>query len=251
MTQIVPPITQNFGRPSWRPGAASGLDPDMRRMALVALAMGGAVALAIGAVSLSHRVHHGVPVIEAASGPVRVRPLDPGGMTVAGAEDAATGVEALAPAAEKPALRALHARTHASTAPKAAGAEPRPAIAAALRAEKASVLQPVVPALPPPVPLSRTTPAQPIHATSALPTRGASVQLAAFESQQAAEQDWDRLAARMPGLFDGHRPNVEKAQLAGRTVYRLRTGGFADIAAATTFCGKVRAHGGDCTLAAS
>jgi hypothetical protein len=232
----VPHITQNFARPSYRPEAQAGMDPDMRRMALVAGGLGAAVAVLIAIVSLSHHAHRGIPVIEAAFGPVRVKPLDPGGMKVAGAEEAASGVEALAPAAEKPALRALHAKTRVPTAPHPASlSEARPAAA------------PVV---------ASAAPVQKASATQALPVaasvapRGTTVQLAAFESQQAAEQDWGKMAEKIPGLFDGHRPQVERAQLAGRTVYRLRTAGFADIASANAFCGKVRAKGGDCSIAA-
>ena len=45
----VPQITQNFGRPSYRPAApVGGLDPDMRRMAIVAAGFGGVLALVIG-----------------------------------------------------------------------------------------------------------------------------------------------------------------------------------------------------------
>ena len=227
-------ITQNFGRPSYRPEAPAGMDPDMRRMAVVAAGLGCLVAAGIGIASLSRHTHHGVPVIEALAGPVRVKPLDPGGMKVAGAEEAVSGVEALAPAAEKPAIRALHAKRPSAHPVQTADA--RPAAASA----------PIAPALS----------AQKIAATQTLPVapsvapRGATVQLAAFETQQAAEQDWGKLAEKIPGLFDGHRPEVERAQVAGHTVYRLRTGGFADLAAATMFCGKLRARGGDCTIAA-
>ena len=234
----VPNITQNFSRPSYRPEAQAGMDPDMRRMAIVAGGIGAAVVLVIGAISLSHRGHHGVPVIEAAAGPVRVKPLNPGGMQVAGAEDAAGGVEALAPAAEKPALHALHARTRQAAAAHAQlVAEARPAVAHAPSAP--------VPAAP--VPAQRAAAAE---APAVAPVRGTTIQLAAFETQQAAEQDWGKLAEKIPGMFNGHQPEVERAQVAGRTVYRLRTGGFANIAAATEFCGKVRAKGGDCTIAA-
>ncbi len=239
-----PQITQNFGRPSWRPEApAGGIDPDMRRMAIVAAGFGGALALIIGAFSLSHRVHHGVPVILAQTGPVRIKPADPGGMKVAGAEEVNAGAERLAPEPEKPALHALHARVHAAAKPAA-----EPAIAAAPPAPTAAATAAPMPAIAP-------APAvQHASATAAIPAsdlpRGTSIQLAAFENQQAAEQDWGRLSARMPGLFDGHKPEIERALVAGRTVYRLRTAGFANIAAATQFCGKVRAEGGDCTIAA-
>jgi hypothetical protein len=216
-----PHITQNFARPSYRPDVRTGMDPEIRRMALAAAGLGGIIALAVGAVSLSHHVHHGIPVIAPPPGPVRIKPTDPGGMKVAGLEDLAAnaGPERLAPAAEQPELRALHAKTH-------------PAAPA-----------PIAP--PAPVRQAAATAPEP----QAAPT-GTVVQLAAFESREAAEEDWGRMAEKMPGLFNGHRPDVTSATLAGRTIWRLRTGGFADIATATEFCGQVRAQGGDCSIAA-
>ena len=238
----VPNITQNFSRPSYRPDAQPGMDPDMRRMAIVAAGIGAAVALVIGGVSLSHHGRHGLPVVEAAPGPVRVKPLNPGGMQVAGAEDAAGGVEALAPAAEKPALHALHARSRqAASAHATQVAEAHPPAAPAM------ATHPAAPAVTS-APVQKVSVSAPVLAAS--PVRGTTVQLAAFETQQAAEQDWGKLAEKVPGLFNGHQPEVERAQVAGHTVYRLRTGGFANIAAATEFCGRVRTHGGDCTIAA-
>ncbi len=230
----VPPITQNFSRPSYRPEAQSGMDPDMKRMALVAAGLGGLVALIIGAVSLTPHAHRGVPIIEV-QGPVRVKPLDPGGMKVAGSDDGAGGVEALAPAAEKPAIRALRAKSRSVTA-------------AGLRAAPAAV--------PAPAPTAPAPALQRASATQAMPASGADphrvmIQLAAFENQQTAEQDWGKLAEKIPGLFDGHRPEVTRAQIAGHTVYRLRTGGFATPEAAGAFCGKVRAKGGDCLVSTS
>jgi hypothetical protein len=233
----VPNITQNFGRPSYRPAApAGGLDPDMRRMAVVAAGIGGTLALVIGMFSLSHHVHHGVPIIMAEPGPVRVKPSDPGGMKVAGAEDLSTGAEMLAPEPEKPALRALRAK-----APK-----PAPQIAAAKT--------PIVAAAAAPPVIAATPAPQRASATEILPAAdepaGTAVQLAAFDSQASAEQDWGKLAEKIPGMFNGHKPRVERATLAGHTIYRLRTGGFANLAAATEFCGKVRAKGEDCSIAA-
>ncbi len=237
----VPNITQNFGRPSYRPVASSGvLDSDMRRMAVVAAGIGGAIALVIGMFSFSHHVHHGIPIILAEPGPVRVKPADPGGMKVAGAEDLSTGAEMLAPEPEKPALRALRAK-----APK-----PAPMVAATKSSMMVAAANP--PAAPPVI---AATPApQRASATEILPAAdepaGTAVQLAAFDNQASAEQDWGKLAEKIPGLFNGHTPRVERATVAGHTVYRLRTGGFANLAAATVFCGKVRAKGEDCSIAA-
>jgi hypothetical protein len=231
-----PQITQNFARPSYRPETTPGIDPDMRRMALVAAGFGGAVALVIGAFSLSHHVHHGVPVIEPMAGPVRVKPADPGGMKVAGAEDdAAVGTEKLAPPPEEPELHALRAKAHPHVA--------RPAASPVTVAQPA-VLPPIAPA--PAVQQAAATRIVP----PAAPTRDISVQIGAFESEQAATQDWGKSAERMPSMFDGHTPKVERTELAGHTVWRLRTGGFATVAAATEFCQKIRAKGGDCSIAA-
>ncbi len=224
----VPHITQNFARPSYRPQPQQGLiDPDMRRMAIVAAGFGGVLAAAVALLSLSHHAHHGVPVIEAASGPVRIKPADPGGMKVAGAEEISSGAERLAPEPEKPALHALRAKSHPVAHP----------------AEQAAAAPVVAPA--PPVEHASVTAKLPVPEA-----RGTAVQLAAFETQQAAEQDWGKLSEKMPGLLDGRRPEVERAEVAGHVVYRLRTGGFSSLMAARDFCLKVQAKGGDCTVAA-
>ena len=228
----VPHITQNFARPSYRPQQQQGLiDPDMRRMAIVAAVFGGGLALVVGAFSLTHHAHHGVPVIEAAVGPVRIKPADPGGMKVAGAEEISSGAERLAPEPEKPALHALRAKSHPAAHPTE-------------QAEAAHPAAPVVAAAPPVEHASATAPLPVPEA------HGTAVQLAAFETQQAAEQDWGKLSERMPGLLGGRRPEVERAEVAGHVVYRLRTGGFANLTAARDFCIKVQGKGGDCTVAA-
>ena len=231
----LPHITQNFARPSYRPAEAAGMDPEMRRMAMMAAGFGGLLALVIGVFSFSSHRHHGVPVIAPPSTPVRIKPVNAGGMTVAGAEDfSSTQGEQLAPPAEKPAIRELHAKKVAKpTVVQAdidAKSAPRETVPAAAPAVK-TILPAAAPALPATAP------------------HGTSIQLAAFESQQAAEQDWGKMAEKMPKLFDGHRPEVVQGHIAGRIVYRLRTGGFASPAAASAFCGEVRAKGGDCSIA--
>jgi len=225
-----PQITQNYQRPSYRPEVRGGMDPEIRRMALAAAGLGGIIALVVGAVSLSHHVHHGIPVIAPPPGPVRIKPADPGGMKVAGLEDlsASIGPERLAPPPEQPELRALHAKVHTMPPPS--------------RQQTAQA-----------APIAPLAPIEKAAATAPAPEQAAAgtmVQLAAFESREAAEEDWGRLAEKMPKLFNSHRPDIARADLAGRTIWRLRTGGFADIAAATEFCGQVRAQGGDCSIAA-
>jgi hypothetical protein len=50
----------------------------------------------------------------------------------------------------------------------------------------------------------------------------------------------------MPSVLGGRQPIVIKADKDGRPFWRLRTGGFADNAAAGAFCQQVRAHGASC-----
>ena len=226
-----------FARPSYRPEPASGFDPDMRRMAIIAAGLGGALFLVVATMSMFHRTHHGVPVIEALSGPVRVKPADPGGMKVMGADDAAPGAEKLAPEAERPQIAALHAKVKA-----AKGAEVKAATEAVTEAgaKPAAIVE---------TPAPQKAAAMMSAPAVAIKPSGVAVQLAAFDSADAAEKDWGHLAVKMPELLSMQRPDVIRAQLAGRPVWRLRTGNFATLADAATFCNRLRSHGSDCSIA--
>lgn len=233
----------DFERPSWRPEQRqAGLDPDMRRMALMASGFGVVLALVIGGLSLTRHASHGIPVIAAPSGPVRVKPADPGGMQVLGSDQVAPGAEKLSPPAEQPELHALHARLKAARLAAhpavVAEAHTQTAIAPPAPMQRASATQAVALAAPPPL------------AVNAAPPSGTMVQLAAFDTQAAAEQDWGRLAEKMPELFHPKKPDIVRADVAGRAVWRLRTGGFVTLASAVEFCTAVRARGGDCSVAA-
>ncbi len=75
------------------------------------------------------------------------------------------------------------------------------------------------------------------------------VQLAAFGTEEAARQEWSRLTKRMPELLSGRKPSIQRIDRDGRTIWRLRTDGFADMAQASGFCDKVRAKGAGCSVA--
>ena len=75
------------------------------------------------------------------------------------------------------------------------------------------------------------------------------VQLAAMDNEQAAQTEWQRLVKRMPELLGDRRLVMQKAEKDGQPIWRVRTGGFPDIADATGFCQKVRAKGAACSIA--
>lgn len=177
-----------------------------------------------------------VPVIEADSRPIRVKPENAGGLQVAGADDQVSGghgstIHGMAPAAEVPAAQALRAQMPIQpTAPP-----PAPA-------------QPAVSPAPPPAAQPPAVPAQ--AARPALsPAANTLVQLAAVDTEEAAQSEWQRLARRMPDLLGDRRLVIQRSDRDGRAIWRVRTGGFTDPADATAFCARVRVKGAACSIA--
>jgi hypothetical protein len=235
---------------SWRPQRHRGaVDPQLKRMGLIAGGVAALLALGFGAYSLIGVRTHGVPVIEADSRPIRVRPDNPGGMQVAGAEEQIMGAasngqaDAMAPLPETPEPQTLQAQIRASHQP-----EPTAAAQSALSASSAAV--PAAPSSPPPEvhAAPAITPAPRPHAP-AVAVGKTEVQLAAMVTEQAAMAEWDRLAKRMPTLLAARRPAILKASRDGKTFFRLRTGGFVDVAQASAFCTAVRTKGAECSVA--
>jgi hypothetical protein len=74
------------------------------------------------------------------------------------------------------------------------------------------------------------------------------VQLSSAKSETDAQAAWDKLAKKMPDLLSQHRALFQKVNESGPLQWRLRTGGFTDPAQAKTFCDKVKAKGGQCTI---
>lgn len=217
------------------------LDPNTRRMAIFAGGIGGALLLLVGGWSLLGHRHAGVPVIEADSRPLRSKPENAGGLQVAGQNENiltgdTDGRAALAPAPEAPAPQKLREAALAAARP------PLPRPVAAPPVQTIALSQPVEPkSKPAAVPVAAAKPA----------ARSPQVQLAALTTEQAALAAWQRLEKRLPEVFGGRKPAVIKYEHDGKTLWRLRTGGFADPAQAASFCDRVKAKGESCTLATS
>jgi hypothetical protein len=111
-----------------------------------------------------------------------------------------------------------------------------------------------VPAQSDPVPMPKPVPAAraPAATEPAIsPSAGGAtqVQLAALTSEEQAMAEWARLSHKMPELFGVRHPAVTRTEHDGKTWFRLRTGGFADVAQATAFCQRVREKGAACAIA--
>lgn len=63
------------------------------------------------------------------------------------------------------------------------------------------------------------------------------VQLGAMDSRQAANYLWERLQAESGALFTGLNPRIERPD--GRSLYKVRTGPFANFEEAESFCHKL------------
>jgi len=220
-------------------------DSDMRRMALFAGGVAAVLAVLIGASALTGRHGSEVPVVQADTKPVRVKPENPGGMKVEAAENDVFSGGAdnknakLAPAAEAPDTKALR---EVAPPPPAA----KPAVVAVAPPAPAPAAKPV--AAPAPV-VARTPPPAAAPAAAAKPAGKAVVQLAALGTEDAARNEWAAMTKKMPELLGGHQPSYSKIERDGKTYWRVRTAGFADTAQARSFCEHVRAKGGGCSVA--
>jgi hypothetical protein len=260
--------------PSWRQrpekSAVSG------RMLVVAggllglAALGGAVAWGI-----SRMGPRPVPVIEADSRPLKIRPENPGGLLVPNqdqlvleppsvrraAERSQSATARLDAGPEMPALDVLRqqAAPPAPPAPSlvAPPAAPLPAPVAFAPEELAA--PPAAPAQPAPR-LAQSAPTQPTAPATVEPAAPAlqpvvggrqQIQLGALSSEAAAKTEWERLQRRVPELA-GFQPRITRLEREGQaTLYRLRTGGLADQAAARALCEAVRDKGGNCAVLGS
>ncbi len=222
------------------------MDRGTKHLLFAAAGLGGLLVAGMAGWALTGSHGAAIPVIEADSRPIRVKPENAGGLQVAGVEDQVMGgqgarTHAMAPAAENPAPQALRAQN--SMQPHA----PAPPPAAAGPVEEAAPSS-LAPNLPATVAQRSAAPAQATRPVAA-PAVGPVVQLAAVGSEQVGQSEWQRLAKRMPDLLNDRRLLLQRADHDGRAVWRVRTGGFADIAEATSFCARVRSKGGACSLA--
>lgn len=95
------------------------------------------------------------------------------------------------------------------------------------------------------VPAAPASSALDVDAAS-LPAGTRLAQLGAYESAEIARKEWDRLFGRFGDYMEDKKRVIQKAESGGRTFYRLRAQGFADINDARRFCSALVAEKAEC-----
>jgi hypothetical protein len=216
-------------------------------------ALGGAVAWGI-----SRMGPQPVPVIEADSRPLKIRPENPGGLVVPNQDQLVLLSPSVRRAAERsqgvnarldagPELPALD-QLRREAAPPGAPISLLPPVAGPVPAPSAPMPQPAGIAPPMAPPQAHVEPPAPAAAPAIQPVAGgrAQVQLGALVSEEAARGEWERLTRRIPELA-AFQPRITRLEREGQApLFRLRAGGLADSAAAHALCEAVRGKGGNC-----
>jgi hypothetical protein len=223
-----------------------------------------------------------VPLIRADDRPTKVRPDQPGGMTIPdqnvslyNEKPGGAQVEKLLPAAEQPMPRpAPGAREAAPPAPPAAPALPQAArsagspaanspapahpaakaAAAKAAAAKAAAAKAAANVAPQPAATAPAhakqaalTPAAAAPAGKAAPVQ---VQLTSLRSPEAAREDWARLKRENPDLLGKLTAVAVRTDLGDKGIsYRILAGSFGDAAAATKLCSELKRRNLGCVLA--
>lgn len=211
--------------------------PPVLRTALLVLAGVAVIVAAIAGWWLLQRGGAGGTgsgaLINAAEGDYKVKPDDPGGMKVDGTGDT---VFAASEGATTNGSIDVGAMPEAPVAGKAA---PRPSPAPVTGASRVTAPVPSAPSA-----AKAAAPAQ----RAPGPSAGSSIiQLGSFPAEAGANSAWARLSKRFNYLAPLGK-SVEKAEVDGKTVYRLRVNAGSN-SQARDLCGRLKAAGEACFLA--
>jgi len=209
-----------------------------------------------------------VPIITAQEGPTKMRPKEPGGMTVPNRDKQVYGRLNVAERSTK-VERLLPPPETVVSKPPAPVAPPIPTTAEPETAQIAKQLSAIEPAAgtanvpPPPAPRiqamekSATGSPQPAKkaqtsmevANLTAPAEKAAmpasavfrIQLASVRSRKAAENAWGKYKFDHAALFGKLEHKIVRVDLKGKgTFYRLQAGPFADASAARSLCSKAK-----------
>ena len=258
--------------PAYRLGRKTGGGPPWRMIIIAGSVLAAGAVIAALVWGFSRGSSRNAPLIEADARPIKVRPDNPGGLRVPnqdelifdrnrGGRPAAQG--GLAPEAEKPRVDQLRAQLAERAAQEAARSAPpatptpaQPAASAAPQAAPRGAPQtsaPATPAAPPATNSALNAPSLPAPVPSnterfaPVANGRAQVQLGSLPSEAAARGEWERLQKRVPELLGNRRVTLAPFDREGQTtLYRIRTGGFADAATARAFCEEMKTRSIPC-----
>lgn len=74
------------------------------------------------------------------------------------------------------------------------------------------------------------------------------LQLGAFSTSASAEKAWESFGKKYGTALDDLSPDYQQAEVNGKTLFRLRAGGFATRADATARCEELKKQGGSCLV---
>jgi hypothetical protein len=244
------PDARNGYRP---PAESNGRGPLLLVGAVIVVGVFGAVVF--NAYRDGVRAEDGETPTLAAAGPFKSRPEPVSTAKVAAREEASVfeRVESAPKPVQSGAAEAELAPTPDVRAGKPAVSEP----AAVQKAEIPKAAPPKTePAklAPAPVPVAPPAPKPVVEPVAlaggfkpAFSSGGAYlVQIGAASTQDGADAEWARRAKTSPDLFGAAEKVVVRADVNGKTVYRVRAGAFATAADADSFCSAFKATGGDC-----
>ena len=84
---------------------------------------------------------------------------------------------------------------------------------------------------------------KPVAKTAEKPVAGQwNVQLTSTSSETAAKKEWINLSTKYSSILKGLNHTVSRAEVAGKTYYRLRITGLESSAVATEICNKLKAQ---------
>ena len=193
-----------------------------------------------------------VPLIRADDRPTKVKPDQPGGMTIPdqnvslyNERPGGTPVEKLLPAPEQPMPRpASGAKETTLLEPPSAPATQQPAAQPIAKAAAKVAPKPAPAAPAKPVAL---TPAGAAPAGKASPVQ---IQLSSLRSPEAARDDWARLKREYPDLLGKLTAVAVRTDLGDKGIYyRVLAGSFGDAATAEKLCSELKRRNLGCILA--
>lgn len=191
--------------------------------------------------------------------PRRVKTVSvrPDGTIIDSAVDSGTSAPrsiALAAAPGAPADGSVSSTSSVPTAPprprtvETAGATPAAPAARPAQTSTATAAPTPKPPVARPTQVASTQPVAAAETTETASSGGFAVQLAAPGSEQEARDTASRLSRRFAGELGDMKPAIRKAEVNGKTIYRVRVGSLSREDA-TSLCEKLKAAGGQCFIA--